>query len=218
MNQTILLIAAICMTSLCSCSEHEDSVTNVSRDTQAASTASVQIQSADFKVEATNSAIAQATPEPVSSQTSMQSQPHDQPNLPSENLVIQAGGVSTEKVGNLLQSEKFDAFVNRLSAESNKNPLAQDVTAMEKKGLEDFFGEKANLRNFACGTSVCAGTVAMGKDSSIYKSFSDNFLANGPANASLLDLPITLDNGDLEQRFVMSVDPSLKGIRVPNRP
>jgi hypothetical protein len=58
----------------------------------------------------------------------------------------------------------------------------------------------------------------MGKDSSVYKAFSDNFLANGPANASLLDYPVTLDNGDLEQRFVMSVDPNLKGITVPNHP
>jgi hypothetical protein len=206
------------MAALCSCSGHEESTAAVSRNTQTEAGPSGQIKTTEFKVEATNSAIVQATQQSVSSQTSMQSPPHVQSNLPSESLVIQAGGVSTEKVGNLLQSGKFDAFVSRLSAESNKNPLAQDVTAMEKKGLDDFFGEKANLRNFACGTSVCAGTVAMGKDSSVYKAFSDNFLANGPANASLLDYPVTLDNGDLEQRFVMSVDPNLKGITVPNHP
>ena len=218
MNRIIASAVVACMVSLCSCSGHEDSMTAVSRDTQTEDNASTPIKSSEFKVEATNSAIVQAAQQAISSQAPMQSRHQTQSNLSSESLVLQAGSVSTEKVGNLLQSERFDAFVSRLSAESNKNPLAQDVTAMEKKGLEDFFGAKANLRNFACGTSICAGTVAMGKDSSVYKAFSDNFLANGPANASLLDYPITLDNGDLEQRFVMSVDPGLKGITVPNHP
>jgi hypothetical protein len=35
----------------------------------------------------------------------------------------------------------------------------------------------------------------------------------GPPNASLLDFPVKLDNGEFEQRFVMSVDPDLKGVR-----
>ena len=65
---------------------------------------------------------------------------------------------------------------------------------------------------------MCAGTISLGKNSSVYRKFSDHFLENGPANASLLDYPITLDSGDFEQRFVMSVDPDLKGITIPVRP
>jgi hypothetical protein len=41
---------------------------------------------------------------------------------------------------------------------------------------------------------------------------------NGPANASLIDYSIKLDNGDFEQRLVMSVDSSLNGVKFKAHP
>ena len=145
-------------------------------------------------------------------------EPPTQATLPSESLVIQGNAVSTAKVGGLIRSEKFDAFVSKLASESYANPLSQDVTAMEKERLENFFGAKGAIRNFACGTGICAGTITLGKDPSVYKKFSDDFLANGLANASLLDYQVQLDNGEFEQRLVMSVDPNLKGVAIPTHP
>ena len=143
MNRIIASAVVACMVSLCSCSGHEDSMTAVSRDTQTEDNASTPIKSSEFKVEATNSAIVQAAQQAISSQAPMQSRHQTQSNLSSESLVLQAGSVSTEKVGNLLQSERFDAFVSRLSAESNKNHLAQDVTAIAEAGARRGSGDGA---------------------------------------------------------------------------
>jgi hypothetical protein len=217
MDRSAMCVLAACISILCSCAKPQDPTTaaTTSGAERAKIGLAVGLNDAHIKVEATNGPVARAARQYSARQPSAG---RARPRMPSEELVIQSEEVSAGKVGRLIRSEKFDAFVDRLSSESNRSPLAQDATEMERKSIEEFFGDKGRLRNFACGTSVCAGTIAMGKDASAYRKFSDHFLENGPANASLLDYPITLDNGEFEQRFVMSVDPDLEGITIPVRP
>jgi hypothetical protein len=214
MRQAVLF-AAIAMAFIgCSCSKSNR--TTVQEGEEARAVTSSGLQRPDLKIEATNSVVSHASSQGVPSQTVGQNRSHV--TLPSESLVTQANAVSTDKVGRLIQSDNFDAFVNKLASESYANPLAQDVTALEKQALENFFRDKGTLRNFACGTGVCAGTIALGKEPSSYNKFADNFLENGPANASLLDYQVKLDNGEFEQRLVMSIDPNLNGVTIPVHP
>jgi hypothetical protein len=215
MRQAVLFVAIAIVFMGCSCSKSNGVSTKGGTEARNAIPSS-DLQNPNFKVEATNSAVSHGSSQGISHRVVAQNQP--QVTLPSESLVTQADTVSTEKVGRLIQSSKFDAFVSKLASESYANPLAQDVTALEKERLENFFGKNGVLRNFACGTGVCAGTIALGKDSSFYKKFSDDFLENGPANASLLDYQVKLDNGEFEQRLVMSVDPNLHGVTIPIHP
>jgi hypothetical protein len=209
MRRAITCMALACMFFQSACSKPAAPAVGEARGKQLAAAVAPE-ETVDFKIEATNSAIVR----PSGPDASPMALPRKAiPVLPSESLVIQSGGVSADRVGSIIRSDRFDGFVSRLAEESNKDPLAQEVAALEKKDIEDFFGDRAYLRNFACGTSVCAGTVAMGRDATIYRQFSDHFMEAGPPNASLLDFPVKLDNGEFEQRFVMSVDPDLKGVR-----
>jgi hypothetical protein len=176
MRQAVLWLGIATVFIGCSCSRL-DANSQDPKHTQHTITASGVPDPADSHTAATDPALPDRSSPGSSSLATARKQP--QATLPSENLVIQGNAVSADSAGRLIRSEKFDAFVSTLAAESYANPLAQEVTAVEKEWLESFFGKKESLRNFACGTSICAGTIALGTDRSLYKKFSDDFLENG---------------------------------------
>lgn len=132
--------------------------------------------------------------------------------LPSENRVIEGKGLSVSKVTGIIKTDQFAKFVAQLSVESAIDPLAQDVTASERARWENQLAGEAPLRDFACGLSVCAGRIELGSNTALYDRISDEFLKNGSQGGSLLDYRVDLGNGNFEQRFVISHDPSVGGI------
>lgn len=138
--------------------------------------------------------------------------------LPSERSVIDGAGISVAKVTAVIKTDDFGKFVRDLANESAADPLAQDLTALERKRWEGKLGGEARLRDFACGLSVCAGSIALGNNVGVYDRISDDYLSNGTQPGSLLDYRLDRGGGDYEQRFVMSVDPAVAGITFDKRP
>lgn len=169
-------------------------------------------------VKATNSAVATpATTGPRSTSVPASGSRFAEMLL-SERSVIDGAGISVAKVTRVIKTDDFGKFVRDLANESAADPLAQDLTALERKRWEGKLGSEARLRHFACGLSVCAGSIALGDNVGVYDRISDDYLSNGTQPGSLLDYRLDRGGGDYEQRFVMSVDPAVAGITFDKRP
>lgn len=179
------------------------------------STASLEEQIGSFEIRATNSAVAQKN---VGNMHQAPSPSRNKPMLSAERSVVEPGGLSVRKIASLMKSNDFEKFLEDLRTEAATDPLAQDLTAAEKKKLERDFNGRANIRSFACGLSICAGVIELGDTPAVFDEFAKNFLDSGPATASLLNYRVDLGNGQFEERFIISADPSIQGIAVPPRP
>ena len=174
------------------------------------------------RVQATNAASGNRTASHPTGNDRAAGKPRFPALLDAEQGVVDGAGLSVAKVAKVIRTEEFARFVQRLSSESGADPLAQDLTAAERERWTARLGNRAALSAFACGLTVCAGSIALGADTALYDAIAEEFLANGTQGGSLLDYRVDLGNGDFEQRFVMSVDPAVDGVtfegRGPARP
>lgn len=132
--------------------------------------------------------------------------------LSAEMAVIESGGLSVDKVAPIIQTEMFSKFIDRLAAEAATDPLAQEVAVAERARLDRQLKGQAHLREFACGLSVCAGSIYLGSNTAVYDSMVDNFITDGTQAGTFLDHRFDLGSGKFEHRFVMSLDPEISGI------
>lgn len=138
--------------------------------------------------------------------------------LKTERTVVEGSGLSVAKVTSFIKTNKFDEFVSQLSSDSGVDPLAQDLTRAERERWVNRLGGQASLSQFACGLTVCAGSISLGANTALYDRIVDEYLKSGSHGGSLLDYRVNLGNGNFEQRFVMSVDPKVNGITFDGHP
>lgn len=205
----IAVLTACCLVTGC----QKGNPANTATDRAAATSVQADSSGLVAGVTATNSAVVAPKPaqraHAVSNNTKT---PRFADMLPSERRVIDGAGISVPKVTKVIKTDDFSKFVQGLAVESAADPLAQDLTIAERSRWESQLGREARLKDFACGLSVCAGSIELGRNVALYDRISDSYLSNGTQAGSLLDYRVNRGNGNYEQRFVMSVDPAISGI------
>lgn len=164
-------------------------------------------ESADNTVEAT-SGVYGSSDSQASTGTDLQSR-RMTAMLPTERTFLRDNAISVEAVGGVIKSKDFHKIVQQLSLESAKDPLAQDVSDLQKQTLTERLTDIGHLDTFACGLTVCAGSIDIGNDVDGYQSFVTNSNSNPSNTYSYMDYLADAGNGNFEARFVMSVDPGV---------
>lgn len=138
--------------------------------------------------------------------------------LPSEKTLLEGDAVSVQSAAKVLKSADFGDFVENLAEESAKDPIAQDMEKLQRGALEQRIAKlkAGQLQSLACGLSVCVGSIDLGDNLEASKRFSADFVNNPSSVAfSLIDHQYKISDDHYEKRFVISVDPGVRGLTVP---
>lgn len=132
--------------------------------------------------------------------------------LPAEQSLLRNGAISVEQVGAVIQTRDFAKLIEQFALESATDPLAQDMTSLQSRDMERRLDGVGRLNGFACGLSLCAGSINIGRNNDAYQRFVDASNQQ-PSNAySYMDYLADNGDGTFEARFIMSVDPEANGI------
>lgn len=132
--------------------------------------------------------------------------------LPIERSLLRNGALSVEQVGRVIQTRDFAKLVERFALESATDPLAQDMTSLQSSTLERQLDGVGHLNGFACGLSLCAGSINIGRNIDGYQQFVDGSNKQPSNTYSYMDYLAETGDGMFEVRFIMSVDPAANGI------
>jgi hypothetical protein len=136
--------------------------------------------------------------------------------LAPETRFIKHGGLDSDSANEVLgSSEAFSRPANEMSAAATMSMEALDLADHYRRALADVIGTDGTVMTFACGLSMCMGSVhtrpVVDSDSWTYR---------------FLDAPSTRVFGHLraverignvtESRFIFSTDPDIPGIVVPD--
>lgn len=147
--------------------------------------------------------------------------PHEQLTaLAAEEQLLKENSISLAPVAALMKSDKFDAFIDRISQEAVQEPLAQDVTELYKSSAEDARSnaEDVVVRNIACGMKMCAVSLTASA-SETFEPWLSRFMSNTSAPTySLGRHDKGMPNGLIERRIIFSTDPGTRGVYAPLPP
>jgi hypothetical protein len=208
MNKLILAFAVGCAVASASCNRHEGDRRSGATDASGLADAQLPVNG----VQATNSAVVGKVESSGSAGAPARARPRFGTLLASEATVIEGEGLSVARVTQVITGREFPRFVEKLAAEAATDPLAQDLVAAERKRWEGKLAGRGSLGSFACGLSVCAGSIDLGANTAAYDEIANDYLAHGSQGGSLLDYRVDRGDGTFEQRFVMSVDPAVSGV------
>lgn len=147
------------------------------------------------------------------------SAPPPSPYLPAESKLLADGGLATERAATLLQSDKqFQQAARLFDQGAANNPEAHDLAAHYKAAISRDLGDKAVLRDFSCGLSLCIGSMRT-KSADDYTAWSERFAKDtGAPTYSFMETTKKLSEGEYESRFVFSTDPGANSMSVPGKP
>lgn len=138
--------------------------------------------------------------------------------LPFESRLMEHGGMSLERVGQVIQSSKFDEYLRQIREQAIVDPAADDLGALYRRELESMLDGSNQLRmgQLVCGLSICVGALhARSSDGSRQY---DNWRAGSRPGAlpkhSFLDAEVPLDGGVIEYRFFFSTDQKANSIHM----
>ncbi|WP_421567985.1 hypothetical protein [Stenotrophomonas sp. PD6] len=136
--------------------------------------------------------------------------------LASEARFIKHGGLDSDSANEVLgSSDAFSRALNEMSAAAMTSTEAQDLADLYRRALAEVIGTDGAVVTFACGLSMCMGSVhthpAVDSDSWTYR-----FL-DAPSTRIFGHLRAVERIGNLtESRFIFSTDPDIPGIVVPH--
>lgn len=134
--------------------------------------------------------------------------------LPSERMLLtdDSQSVAAQKVELTLRSEDFAEYVRRLGEEMARDREAQDLAKFYKDTIEQQLDE-LQIDQFACGVSVCVGSVLDSAGNAKFDAWVKEFF-NSPStpHSSFIYLPLDRGDGVIENRFFFSSDPGVEGI------
>jgi hypothetical protein len=144
---------------------------------------------------------------------SAEKQPDQRPPkrfLAEESRLIANSQLNQDAVKAALNSPQFNDFVRKMRDEMSANAAARDVGELYIGAIKDSLLQTPGFRinEFACGITVCAGSIEAPSDDTSWntwtKKFDDN--ANAPTYV-FAELPIDRGDGVIEHRIVFSTDP-----------
>jgi hypothetical protein len=146
------------------------------------------------------------------SQISSRNQPTNV--LPAETIVVDGGALQMASADVLMHGNNFDEFLDKLHSQGVSDILARDISEAQRADLENFLGENGNLKRFACGLSICAGSFSLQNES--LDEFLRRYSEHPNAGYGILTAEVTNRAGVLEQRIILSTDSSVNSIVVPS--
>jgi len=140
--------------------------------------------------------------------------------LATEARLMKDGSLWVPQITPLIKDDRsFRKLQEQLALEAARDPLAQDMTDAQRKAFMSRLDGKARLGNMACGLSLCVGVVDWGGNGKGLDDFTNAFLSDPSLSGySLVDYKVDLGKNNVEQRFVLSVDPGAQGIVMPINP
>ena len=132
--------------------------------------------------------------------------------LPTEQTFLRNGSVSVDAVGRVIQTREFGKVVQQLALESATDPLAQDMSKLQSQQLKRNLEGVGHISAFACGLTICAGSIDIGNNLESYQQFVDASNKNPSGSYSYMDYLAETGNGNFEARFIMSIDPNANGV------
>lgn len=136
----------------------------------------------------------------------------------AEQRILKPGGVfDGAALSSTMNSGQFPKFVDALKSQSGSSPLASDINQMYGDAISEQVGKLGNelqLRDFACGETVCAGTIDSMSREAWDAWIRDN--ASDPRTKAYVFTEHQIDNGNgsTEHRFIFSTDPDSRTISV----
>lgn len=138
--------------------------------------------------------------------------------LPTESafLAHQGTSVSQEAVASALKSKDFDDLMLAMSSDMGGDSAAQDLTRIYRTAIERELGPGARLTSFACGTTLCAGSIHARGTNDAFSEWERNFGTTNGVPAYVL-MTMVFDRGEnyFENRFFFSTDPAANSVNVP---
>lgn len=137
----------------------------------------------------------------------------DSPYLAAESAMLQDGALSVEQSDAILASDKvFEKTVRAFADDAGKRPEAQDLTAHYRQAIARSLGKDESLGEFACGYSLCIGSVRT-RSAEAYEAWTEKFGLDAAAPTySFSGLSKKLDQRNHEGRFVFSTDPAARSM------
>jgi hypothetical protein len=117
-----------------------------------------------------------------------------------------------------MRSPQFNDFVRKMRDEMAADAAARDVGELYIGALRNNLLQTPDLRisEFACGITVCAGTIESSGESPSWSQWTKNFDDDTSAPTYVFaELPVDRDDGVIEHRFVFSTDPDSNALIVP---
>lgn len=145
-------------------------------------------------------------------------QPLQRTSLPSERILLSGDALNVKSIQSLLQSENFDAWIEKFSNQSASDPNAAELSSIYTRLLHEQVASnqvRADFQRIVCGTAVCVGSLRNGNEAE-YQRWS-NIIFNDPKtpNYGFADMTIKRSDGSLEHRFVFSTDPKANSATIP---
>lgn len=134
--------------------------------------------------------------------------------LRTEESFVDHDGISTSMAMQILSSgDKLAKAIERMTADASGSMEAQDLSRHYRSALARAVGDKGDIASFACGLSICAGSVRTRTpeegDAWRYR-FLDDSAARTYGNVSdVEDL-----GGVYETRFMFSTDPAVPALTI----
>lgn len=139
--------------------------------------------------------------------------------LPAESKLLADGGLATERAVALLQSDKqFQQAARAFDQGAANSSEAHDLAVHYKAAISRGLGDKAVLRDFSCGLSLCIGSMRT-KSPGDYTAWSERFAKDtGAPTYSFMETTKKLSEGEYESRFVFSTDPGANSMTAAGKP
>lgn len=127
--------------------------------------------------------------------------------------MMQDGALSVEQSDAILVSDKvFEKTVQAFAHDAGKRSEAQDLTAHYKQAIARSLGKNESLGEFACGYSLCIGSVRT-RSAEEYEAWTEKFGLDAAAPTySFSGLSKKLGQQNYEGRFVFSTDPAARSM------
>ena len=130
--------------------------------------------------------------------------------LPEESQLVANGQLNQTAVQSAMRSPQFDDFVRKMRDEMAADAAARDVGELYIGAIRNNLLQNPELRmnEFACGTTICAGSIEASSDSPSWSQWTKNFDDDASAPTYVFaELPFDRGSGVIEHRFVFSTDP-----------
>lgn len=143
--------------------------------------------------------------------------------LTFESAMLQGSELSFDQAMLALKGDAFDHYLSLIAQQSMRVPEAAELTDAYSRTLQAALKENPalSMQNFACGLSLCAGTISTGSgaDAAQVEQWRQSLsLAGNTPAYSMIDVTVAGKDGRVEHRFIFSSDASINGIHGPSLP
>ena len=137
--------------------------------------------------------------------------------LPTEQKFMVEGATNLDAVQVALHQEDFSKVIESFGSDTGMDPSAQDLTQIYRALIEEqvkYSGSRLAVTGFACGLSLCAGSMRYGSHSNAFEEWIQVFFEDKRTPSyNFVDSFVGLSPEENEGRFFFSIDPTLREVR-----